>query len=106
MIVFSETLPDSVRKLTKKYVSDDSVTLNLLQGTSEEAAADADGNEDEEDEDEVTAPITVLSGIRFCSLAFRSKEERCSWSENRDRFEGLSPVETSSKGRSVAVGLW
>jgi superfamily II DNA/RNA helicase len=47
LIVFSETIPDSVRKLTKKYLSADLVTINLAKKTAQEASA-ADDEEEEE----------------------------------------------------------
>ncbi len=38
LVVFSKTLPDSVRKLTKKYLSADVVTINMAEKNSQEAS--------------------------------------------------------------------
>jgi superfamily II DNA/RNA helicase len=40
LVVFSETLSDSVRKLTKKYLSADVVTINLAAKSAQETSAD------------------------------------------------------------------
>lgn len=40
LVVFSESFPDSVRKLTKKYFSADFVTLNLADAATDEAEDD------------------------------------------------------------------
>ncbi|CAF2874078.1 unnamed protein product [Rotaria sp. Silwood2] len=40
LIVFSATMPDSVRKLTKKYLTTDCVTINLAEKNTEKASAD------------------------------------------------------------------
>jgi len=38
LVVLSKTLPDSVRKLTKKYLSADVVTINMAEKNSQEAS--------------------------------------------------------------------
>ena len=40
LIVFSESFPDSVRKLTKKYLADDHATITLSQDNNGEEAAE------------------------------------------------------------------
>lgn len=100
-------MPDSVRKLTKKYLSDDCVSLNLLQGNAEQKSADAEDSDADEDDDEVIPPIIVLPYISFSSLALCSNEKRfsCSESRGRVRFQSLSSFETSSKGQTAAMVL-
>jgi len=46
LVVFSETSPDSVRKLTKKYLSADFVTINMAEKNTEEASADDESSEE------------------------------------------------------------
>jgi len=50
LIVFSETIPDAVRKLTKKYLSTDFVTINLAEKNQQEGS---DDEEEEEEEEEI-----------------------------------------------------
>jgi len=38
LVVLSNTLPDSVRKLTKKYLSTDVVTINMAEKNSPEGS--------------------------------------------------------------------
>ncbi|CAF3338707.1 unnamed protein product [Rotaria sp. Silwood1] len=49
LIVFSATMPDSVRKLTKKYLTKDFVTINLAERKTEETSADDEGFEESAD---------------------------------------------------------
>jgi len=46
LIVFSGTMTDSVRKLVKKYLTNDVVTLDLVKGKTQKPSADDDDDED------------------------------------------------------------
>jgi superfamily II DNA/RNA helicase len=46
LIIVSQTIPDSVRKLTKKYLTKDFVTIDLAKGNTEEETAEDDDEEE------------------------------------------------------------
>lgn len=48
LIVCSEAMPDAIRKLTKKYLTDDAVTVNISGKNAEAANGDDDDDEDDE----------------------------------------------------------
>ena len=60
LIVFSESFPDSVRKLTKKYLGDDFATITLPGGSAGEEAAEDDDEDEDEDEVSFSSPSLRL----------------------------------------------
>ena len=52
LVVFSQSMSESVRKLTKKYVSNDCATFNTIETAKESKGAKDDDEKEEEDEDD------------------------------------------------------
>lgn len=65
LIVFSESYPDSVRKLTKKYLADDHATISVTQNNKDaDDDEEQDDDEDEENEDDEKEETTNGSSAK------------------------------------------
>ncbi|CAF0929234.1 unnamed protein product [Rotaria sordida] len=94
LIVFSGTMPDSVRKLTKKFLTTDYVTINLAKRNTQETSADDD---DDDDDDNSEEPINTSSNNKS-KMTDQTPRSLLSKQENYTTYQLTANDEIKSVG--------
>ncbi|CAF0964273.1 unnamed protein product [Rotaria sordida] len=94
LIVFSGTMPDSVRKLTKKFLTTDYVTINLAKKNTQETSADDD---DDDDDDNSEEPINTSSNNKS-KMTDQTPRSLLSKQENYTTYQLTANDEIKSVG--------